>query len=486
MKKQMLNILKKGGMLFLVLLLVLMPTMSYAASSTNNSTSILEAVTKRYKNMQEYKAFLGDVNEHLNGINMNLPINTTKANFIDFLLNLQKQDYSSSSVVSAVINKLLNVTLTTGASTTPDLVTTLVDTVKNLLSNASDALKSLTPSRDNVTIDATSAEAETGNSKYNVKLNGKIYYAGASDTPTDKWVVLLHGVLMNSQAMADAVGQMYLDEGYNILAVDSRGHGDSKGSVAMGYLESLDVWDWLNFLHSEYPNKCNQIIIHGTSLGGATTVFTSRFDLKSKNVIGLIEDCGYTSLTGIITGMLGVKADTEEVTEEEATLIEKILSLPADALASIVGSPAAESLIKTLLINVVNVGLTEENFDQHQDALVGIKEKCNVPILIIHGTTDTTVPYENSTMIYKEAMQNDKIPYVQRFSAEGQPHAFVMVGNKEKAYETHVKTFIENAEKIDNGTYRGSKEFTVEEPTEEFSLISSLLKALKLIKNMLF
>ena len=89
---------------------------------------------------------------------------------------------------------------------------------------------------------------------------------------------------MNGQAMADSLGQMYLDRGYNVLAPDSRGYGSSGGSVAMGYVESLDVWDWLTYLNNTYGDKCQKIIVHGVSLGGATTVFASGLEINGKTM----------------------------------------------------------------------------------------------------------------------------------------------------------------------------------------------------------
>ena len=111
-------------------------------------------------------------------------------------------------------------------------------------------------------------------------------------------------------------------------------------------------------------------------------------------------------------------------------------------------------------------------------------EKCQVPILIIHGTGDTTVPFENSTRVYETAMNNASIPYVQRFEAEGESHAFIILGNKENVYEGHVDNFITQAEKVANGEQVNKVSDYQEEEAGKTSLISGLIKALKLIKNM--
>ena len=326
--------------------------------------------------------------------------------------------------------------------------------------------------------------------KYKVNLVGKIYYAGTdkSGNPTsNKWVYLVQGSQMNGQAMADSLGQMYLDQGYNVLAPDSRGYGSSGGSVAMGYVESLDVWDWLTYLNNTYGDKCQKIIVHGVSLGGATTVFASGLEIngktmKDQHVIGLVEDCGYTSLTGIIKGMLSSSSSSDSSSNE---LVAKILGISKkDNLSSLSSSNLSDEVIKKLLINVIDVGLTDENFDQHQNALDSLN-KCELPILIVHGTKDTTVPYENSTEIYNTAMANSKIPYVQRYSAEGQQHAFVVLGSQYNVYKGHVENFISKAEEISEGKTVNKESDYKQEEAQNTSAITQLLKALKLIKNII-
>ncbi len=99
-----------------------------------------------------------------------------------------------------------------------------------------------------------------------------------ADAKSDKWVILIHGNAMKSKQMFNATGKMYTDNGYNVLAPDLRGAGDSGGSVAMGYLESLDVYDWIKDLNNNYQTRYgvstapSTIIVHGVSLGGATTL----------------------------------------------------------------------------------------------------------------------------------------------------------------------------------------------------------------------
>lgn len=280
--------------------------------------------------------------------------------------------------------------------------------------------------------------------EYRVKLSGNIYFSNPDENgnPTsDKWVVLVHGFLMSGESITNTLGQMYLDQGFNILAPDMRGFGNSEGSVALGYLESLDMWDWITYINENYSENCDEIIVHGLSLGGATTVFLSGLEvdgetLKDKNVIGLIEDCGYSSMSEIVA----TSASTDDP--------------------------------KAYIMDSLDVGLTEENFDELENGLNSIA-KCSVPLLIIHGTDDTTVPFENSDRIYNAAVANKNIPYVQRYSAEGQGHAFIFMGTNYDEYKGHVETFVNKAENISFENNTNKNEDSKEESGEIINIQTS-------------
>ena len=484
--------------LMLIITMVAMPTVANAASYNYNSSkskgfnfsSMLQMATQRYQAVNTYKDYLKEMNKFIEGLDKNMSVSDSKIQIIDKANELQKKyGNSNSSSIPNITNQIINSTINSNASSTTDLLGSVSGVLKKLLGNTGLSIQSLTP---DVKIDdmvATTAGERCG-ADYKVKLVGKIYYANTdrNGNPTsNKWVYLVHGSQMNGQAMADAVGQMYLDQGYNILAPDSRGYGNSEGSVAMGYVESLDVWDWLTYLNNTYGNKCQQVIIHGVSLGGATTVFASGLEvngktLKDQKVIGLVEDCGYTSLTGIIKGMLGSSNSSDSSSN---ALTSKILGISGkDDLSSLTQGNLTDTIIKKLLISKIGVGLTEENFDQYQNALDSLN-RCDLPLLIVHGTKDSTVPFENSTEIYNTAIANSKIPYVQRFTAEGEQHAFIILGSKYNVYKGHIENFVSKAEDIASGKTVNKTSDYKEETEQKTSAITQLVKALKLIKNII-
>ena len=294
---------------------------------------------------------------------------------------------------------------------------------------------------ETVNITAETAGAISG-SDYRVSLSGNIYYANTSTGErSNKWVVLIHGFMMSGESMANAIGQVYLDYGYNILAPDLRGAGNSGGETGMGFLESLDIWDWLTYLNTNY--NVDEVIVHGLSLGGATTLQLwsqkdQGRDLESQHVVGLIDDCGYTSMTGIIHGLLG--------TVEGIDLLADVLNLVGvQSLYTLIG----EDNIRNFLIDSVGVGLNSSNFAKNQDTFAAGRVFSNVPILVIHGTDDPIVPYSNSTTVINEA--NNRGLDATLWSVEGQTHAFIVAGIENQEYRNHVIEFINKVSNDPNG-----------------------------------
>ncbi len=484
MEKKSIKTLKIVLVMLIIAITVTIPVTSNASFSFwsfINKKNTSEAISKKYTSMNQYSSFLDEFNGFTDGLNSSTSVDDLKLNIIKKTEELQKK-YGESSSISSASNQILNKAMNSTTTDSSEFLQSIMSTSKGSLKSNNNAMKSLEP---NVvaTNEATTAGKLSGD-KYKVKLSGNIYYADldSNGNPTsNKWVVLVHGFMMNGQAMADAVGQMYLEQGFNILAPDLRGFGKSEGSVAMGYLESLDVWDWLTYLNQQYPNNCDEIVVHGVSLGGATTVFLSGLQvdgqsIKDKHVMGLIEDCGYTSMTGIVKDMLASNNNNTSLTAKQLGISDKT---DLSGITSTVG----DTVIKKLIMNVVDVGLTDANYDELSNNLNSLN-RCTLPILIVHGTKDSTVPFKNSTEIYNAAISNKNIPYVQRFVAEGEQHAFVILGSKENVYVGHVKNFIAQAEKIKSGETVNKESNYQEEKEQKTSMINGLVKALKLIKNM--
>lgn len=278
---------------------------------------------------------------------------------------------------------------------------------------------------DTVQITAQTAGDFAG-SDYEVKLNANIYRNGNSN----KWAVLIHPFMLNGKTIVKSIGSFYYEQGYNIIAPDLRGFGDSEGSVALGFLESLDVYDWLWYLNEKH--KPSQVIIHGVSLGAATTNFLSGIDkfileedktriereikpLKNLNVVGLVEDCGYAEMTQF----------------------------------------APETFLKMLGIGI------EENFEYYSNAENSLQH-CNLPVLVIHGTSDTMVDYENATVVQNAVTRGGG--KVTHYKIEGGAHAGILMGSNSEEYKQYVQAFIKECEANNVPTVDNRVEIEIEGP----------------------
>lgn len=429
-----------------------------------NSKSILtytkpEVPSNEYSNnskinINEGLNFIKELQNFLLTLNSNMSVDKVKiaiAQKVYFLANTK-----DSKVTDYIASELLK-SLNKDFKDTKSLLMSISSDLTNIIAKLKSGIDNLILDYD-ATVQITSSTAalntEAG-SNYSVKLNGYIYYAEGTST---KWVVLLHGYMMNGKLIAQSLAQMYLDQGYNVLAPDLRGFGKSKGSVAMGYLESLDTWDWLGYINNSNNKyignrKASKVIIHGVSLGGATTLQSwsqANFgrDLTTRNVIGVVDDCGYDSMTGIINGMTSSGLGSE--------LLKTITG--KDSLTEIVG----KDNMRNILLNVIKVGIKENEFDLKQDVFysgnLGTRKMSNVPLYIIHGTVDTTVPFSISKNIVSVKANQAGLLY-KFWEVSNMPHAFIVVGVQKDSYQSNLANFItyaENRMNINNSNNNGS------------------------------
>lgn len=285
------------------------------------------------------------------------------------------------------------------------LLDKLIDAITSLLGGSSSSSLEVEPT--SIYMNAATA-VEFAGQDYGVKLHANVYkhIDANGNEDSDKWVILIHPFMLKGTMIANRVGPYYYEKGYNILAPDLRSFGESEGEVALGFLESLDMYDWLNLLNTEY--NPSQVIVHGISLGGATTNFLSGIDgfinngptkintqiksLRELKVVGLVEDCGYTNMTQFAN--------------------------------------------ESFLLNM-NIGLTKENFEYYSDATNSLKY-CDIPMLIIQGSNDTMVKPENA-----ETVKNTVKGEVDYWLVDGGPHAFIIIGSNAEEYKSHVQNFID-------------------------------------------
>ena len=213
---------------------------------------------------------------------------------------------------------------------------------------------------------------------------GKNLHAVEFRNPSNSnvWAIVLHGWTNVNREMS-SYAMEYYKRGFNVLLPDLRGHNNSEHKyVTMGWMDRLDVVDWINSLIAENPKV--KIIIHGTSMGGATTMMTTGEELPS-NVMLAVEDCGF----------MGVK----EIFIDQC--IRKYHLPPKMVI------PQASFVNKLM-----------NGFFFGEASAVAQLKKSKTPTLFIHGDKDDFVLMENLEPVY-EACAAPKEKYI----VKGAEHA---------------------------------------------------------------
>ena len=236
-------------------------------------------------------------------------------------------------------------------------------------------------------------------------------YSSASDpSRAQGTAIVIHGYTDNHICFLNLV-RMYRDSlDFNVLVPDLHYHGESEGrAVQMGWLDRLDIVRWIGVAHSIWNDDF--MVIHGVSMGGATTMMVSGENLP-EYVRAFVEDCGYTS-----------------VWDQFAFNLKQSFHLPPFPVlnsASIVckhrygwGFKEASSLSQLA--------------------------KCSRPMLFIHGDKDDFVPTSDVYRNYDAKVNG----YKELWIAPGSAHAMAYKDHPAE-YTQHVRSFLEKARSYDS------------------------------------
>ncbi len=195
-----------------------------------------------------------------------------------------------------------------------------------------------------------------------LSLSGR-YYHTRDGAPVQ---IMFHGY--RSMALRDSAGGYILAKkmGFNVLAVDQRAHGRSKGRViTFGIQERKDCLSWVEYAVERFGED-TPIVLSGLSMGAATVLMASSLDLPN-NVSAIIADCPYSTPGEIIR-----KVSTD-------LHYPQGLAYPFIRLgAKIYGG-----------------------FDLEEHSAVEAVKTSKVPLLLIHGEEDRFVPCDMSREIFK-------------------------------------------------------------------------------------
>ena len=192
---------------------------------------------------------------------------------------------------------------------------------------------------------------------------GERHHAYYINKGTRRTALIIHG--WRDQAIKFfGIAQMYEQKlGYNVVIPDLHAHGQSEGEAAgMGWDDRLAVLRWMQVFQTD------TMVVHGVSMGAATTMMTSGEKMPDGiKDVRFIEDCGYTS-----------------VWDEFSFQLKEQFGLPAFPL-----------MYTTSLLCRLRYGWSF----REASALEAVK-LCPYPMLFIHGDSDTFVPTEMAHRLY--------------------------------------------------------------------------------------
>ncbi|WP_282929253.1 alpha/beta hydrolase [Anaerococcus sp. Marseille-Q7828] len=191
----------------------------------------------------------------------------------------------------------------------------------------------------------------------------KLYGKYIKNDTSNNWVILVHGYTADAKSMLSLADEYY-KKGFSILAPDQRAHGQSEGAyTSFGIKEKEDMKARISWIKE--MDKEAKIIVHGESMGAATTMFLAADN--PDNLVAFIEDCGYTSFYAMqidqLKGDLGV------------------LVYPITFIANIIGK----------------IRFSSDFYKSNIDSMKNTK----IPGLFIHGKSDRLVPVKMCFDLYK-------------------------------------------------------------------------------------
>ncbi len=198
-----------------------------------------------------------------------------------------------------------------------------------------------------------------------LKLAGNLLRA---DSPDSKKVALvIHGHRCVSGEMG-FIARIYHNRGYHVLMPDQRAHGRSEGQyIGFGYFESLDMMRWLDCINGIFPD-CT-IVLHGISMGAATVMMMADNPAMPANVVCAVEDCGYTNASAAIEA-------------EARKAVPKLFFCRAFIF----------------MAGIINLFKAHYHFARC-NSLRSVR-RAKLPMLFIHGTADTVVPFRMLEPLY--------------------------------------------------------------------------------------
>ena len=197
------------------------------------------------------------------------------------------------------------------------------------------------------------------------------YYEYAPDATVE---LLFHGYRGNAERDLCGGIERCFALGRSAIIIDQRAGGKSDGHViTFGIRERYDCLSWIDYATKRF-GKDRKIVIGGVSMGAATVMLAAGENLP-ENVVCVMADCGYTSAKDIIQKVV------------------KDLKLPLFPIYPLIRLG----------------GRLYGGFDVEETSPMEAVQKARVPIVFIHGDTDSFVPYDMSVKLHEACVSQKKM-----------------------------------------------------------------------------
>ncbi len=228
------------------------------------------------------------------------------------------------------------------------------------------------------------------------------YFLPPQNAEKKKIVLCFHGYTGEGVSNFQGYAHYYLNRGYGMLVPDARAHGRSDGTyVGFGCLDRKDALGWIQWL-IQREGEDIEILLHGVSMGASTVLMTSSLPQLPVQVKGAVSDCAFTSAKEVFSHVL-----------------KTMYHIPPVLII-----PAADKL------NQKTAGYGMDECNARREVA-----KAKVPILFIHGTKDTFVPFEMCDELYQSCVTEKR-----KLIVEGASHAESYYKDTE-AYEAALDEF---------------------------------------------
>lgn len=196
------------------------------------------------------------------------------------------------------------------------------------------------------------------------------YYIPSFNKKSNNVAIIVHGYQSKATDMI-IIGKMYAELGFQVILVDMRGHGESEGNfTSFGYYEKYDLKKWINYALRTYGSDVN-ILIHGVSMGSATTMMVTGLDIP-ENIKFLLLDSGFTYVKETFT------------------------------------NTRKSNGLKIFYPGLNLVTYTKHKFTFNMISPIKQMEKNTIPFLIVQGDKDTAVPVSMAKALYNSSPANSK------------------------------------------------------------------------------